>query len=505
MTGQVRALPHPSQRAAPRRAAQPLPKSPEMEGAVLAGVLLKPSLLGTLSVTEADFTEERHRLTWRAYLAVRADGQKIDIRTVQARLEAWQVWESVGGMAYLAGLDLNMPDLGAVPEYARSLVSLRQRRTLILAGERYIQALYGGSDEDRQEAAREFDAAQLAYGSLGVRPVRLADVDPEPVTWLWYSWLPLAKLSLLEGDPGQGKSYLTAAIAAALSVGRGLGGSPDLFEPRRTLICSAEDGLADTLRPRLDLMDDANLDLIFAHPWAIDLSTLEGRRDLALAIGKVRPSLVVIDPLVAFVGGSTNTFRANEVRAVLEPLAEMAEEHRCAILAVRHLTKGQAGRSLYRGQGSIDFSAAARSVILAGSAGESDERAMVQIKNNLAACAPALGYAIAEDGRFLWNGSSGLTAEDLLSPTSGEERLASTEAADFLADLLSTGPLAAVDVLAEAKKAGICEQTLKRTKRRLGVRSVRKGFGKGACYFWQLPVDESTPKDDNDTQLQLPN
>src|SRR5262249_12584392 len=156
--------------------------------------------------------------------------------------------------------------------------------------------------------------------------------------------------------------------AAAGSRGRGLPGVPSL--PRfRTLFLTAEDGLPDTLRPRLEALG-ADCAAVFAgdRPLALDVEA-----DLTIlgeVLRDVRPGLLVVDPLVAFLGRATDIYRANEVRSVVAPLVKMVEEHRCALLAVRHLNKAKLGRTLYAGQGSIDFTAAARSVLLAGSSAE---------------------------------------------------------------------------------------------------------------------------------------
>jgi hypothetical protein len=320
---------------------------------------------------------------------------------------------------------------------------------------------------------------------------RLSDVQPETVTFLWAPYIPLRKLTMLEGDPGQGKSWLMAAIAASGSLGLGLPGM-GTFVPFRSIIFTVEDGLADTLRPRLDAMG-ADCSLILAHPEAVNLSTPEGLAELERDIEANRPRLVVIDPIVGYVGSGTDTYRANEVRGVLAPLAALAEMYECAIVAVRHLSKAKGGRSIYAGQGSIDFTAAARSVLLAGSAADNPgQRALVHIKCNVAEQGPSLGYSIA-DGRFAWTGETTLTAADLLaSEVRDGDRSAEEEAAAFLQDILADGPVDAKLVQADAKRAGIAERTLKRAKRRLEVRAQKRGFGESGAWVWSLPA--TTPR-----------
>ena len=201
------------------------------------------------------------------------------------------------------------------------------------------------------------------------------------------------------------------------------------------------------------------------------------------------PRLVVIDSVMSFVGARTDVYRPNEVRAVLAPLAKLAEAYGCAILALRHITKSKGGRAIYAGQGSIDFTAAARSVLLAGSSPQDpDEHALLHIKSNLSALGQPLGYRLGESG-FAWTGESRLTAADLLAAeTAGEERAAGEEASIFLRELLAERPLPARKVFEEAKKAGISEITLRRAKAREGVVAQRIGFQDGAQWLWSIPA-----------------
>jgi hypothetical protein len=326
----------------------------------------------------------------------------------------------------------------------------------------------------------------------GAGPFRcLADVAPEPVSFLWEPYLPLGKLTLLEGDPGQGKSWLTAAIAAAGSRGRGLPGG-DSFPPFRTLFLTAEDGIADTLRPRVEALGgDCAAVFTCDQDQPLSLAGAAGLAAFGAALAALAPRLVVIDPLVAFLGGATDIYRANEVRAVLAPLVKLAERWSCALLAIRHLNKAKLGRTIYAGQGSIDFTAAARSVLLAGSAAEdAGAHALVHLKSNLAPQGPTLGYRLLP--AFAWGGTSRLTAGDLLaSAAPADEANAEDDARTFLRTTLGgPEPLPARLVLNAARDAGISQRTLKRAKRREGVRTTRRGFGAGSTWLWSLPERE---------------
>jgi DNA repair protein RadA/Sms len=197
-----------------------------------------------------------------------------------------------------------------------------------------------------------------------LRIVCMANVVAEDVTWLWAPYIPIGKLTILEGDPGIGKSWLTCAIASAVSTGHGLPNTA-ATEPRNVLILTAEDGLGDTLKPRLNALE-ADTSRVFAvdEPLVFDET---GLLYLEAGITDHKPAIVLIDPLFAYTGGKMDIHRANECRGMTAKLAEIAENQKCAILAIRHLGKSRGnGFALNAGIGSIDITAAARSVLLAG-------------------------------------------------------------------------------------------------------------------------------------------
>jgi putative DNA primase/helicase len=323
---------------------------------------------------------------------------------------------------------------------------------------------------------------------------RACDIEPQTVTFLWHPYLPLGKLSLLDGDPGLGKSWIAAALATAGSRGDGLPGA-GAFSPFRTLICTAEDNLSDTLRPRLDQLG-ADTSLVLLHESLLDLSQSDDFAELEQALEDFQPRLLILDPVVAYLGAKIDTYRANEVRAILAPLGHLAARHGCAILAIRHINKSRGARSLYAGQGSIDFAAAARSVLLAGSSGDDDtERAVVHIKSNLARLGPALAYSVEDQG-FRWNGESPLRASDLLAAeATGEDLSTLDEARAFLRSLLASGPVPAADIWSAGREAGLAERTLRRAKQRENITAFRKGYGRGGIWHWSLqpPPGEDEP------------
>jgi len=318
--------------------------------------------------------------------------------------------------------------------------------------------------------------------------VCIAEVEPEEVSWLWFPYIPKGKLTLLEGDPGIGKSWLALAIATGVSLGKDLPGA-EAVESGNVLLASAEDGLGDTIRPRLDMMG-ADITKIHAIKGALDFGN-GGLITLERYIEQVHPALVIIDPLVAYIGARVDIHRANETRAVMAKLADIAGTHEAAILAIRHLTKGGTLNPIYRGLGSIDFAAACRSVLMAGCDPEdNNKRGIVHIKSNLAPKGTAIGYELRGDG-FFWTGESDLTWQKILSAEdSSESKSALEEAIEFLRDELAQGAVEAKQVLSDSRNLGIAERTLNRAKSELRIITRREGeVGKrgGGKFTWELP------------------
>jgi hypothetical protein len=328
----------------------------------------------------------------------------------------------------------------------------------------------------------------------------LADVPPRPVDFLWAPYLPIGKLTLLDGDPGQGKSWLTAALAAAGSRGHALPGTGPC-EPFSTLFL-CEDEIDAILRPRLDALG-ADPAAIHARDTVnhdfLDLSTPADIAKLDDMVLAFRPRLLVIDPIQAFLG-RTDLYRPNEVRAALASLLRLAHRRRLALLVLRHITKARTARSLYAGQGSIDFAAAARSVLLAGATPDNpDLHALIHIKSNLSVPGPSLAYRL--DPAFIWQGPTPLSADDLLAPVAPPEDLsAEDEARAFLRALLAgPDPLPARLVLAAARDAAIAPRTLRRAKTKERVRVLRRGFGPGSTWLWALSEPAAAHSTDDDT------
>ncbi|MDQ6617392.1 MAG: AAA family ATPase [Actinomycetota bacterium] len=329
--------------------------------------------------------------------------------------------------------------------------------------------------------------------------VRVADVQPEAVDWLWPGRLPLGKVTVLDGDPGLGKSTLTLDVAARLTTGSPMPDGHRLDGPSGAVILSAEDGIGDTIRPRLEAAG-ADLGRVFVLDAIADPDgpprppSLPGdMAAVAEAVALAGASLVVIDPLMAFLHAAVNSYRDQDVRRALHPLKVLAEQTGAAVVLVRHLNKSAGTTAVYRGGGSIGIIGAARLGLLVAADPDDPERRILAVaKSNLAVIPPSLAYRLVTDeahgvARIAWEGTSAHTADALLvNPASDDERAEQDEARDFLLDYLADGRQRATDAKKAAKAAGIAERTLDRARHRAGVTSQREGFGPGSVCWWEI-------------------
>jgi AAA domain len=333
--------------------------------------------------------------------------------------------------------------------------------------------------------------------------VRVADVAAERVRWLWPGRLPLAKVAVVDGDPGLGKSTVMLTVAANLTTGSPF---PDGHRPEvaDAIILSAEDDIADTIRPRLEAAA-ANLERCWVlpdvHPEGEPPRPPELPADLNLLESLVKEkaaALVVIDPIAAFLSSTVDMHRDQDVRRVLAGLAYLAARTGATVTVIRHLNKHSGGNPLYRGGGSIGIVGAARAGLLAALDPDDEHRRILAVtKSNLAAVPDALAYRLVEDelrgvARVVWDGTTGHTAADLLRvrPADDDEQApARAEAEEILRGILGNGPVLARQVKAKAREAGVSERTLDRARVAIGAITKREGFGPGSQFFWALPEE----------------
>jgi hypothetical protein len=345
-------------------------------------------------------------------------------------------------------------------------------------------------DERRERAARN--------GYSNFTTVTLADVVPEPVSWLWERRLPLAKLVTLDGDPGVGKSTLALTFAAMITTG---GMWPDRTRcqlPGDVILLSAEDGLADTIRPRLDAAEAdttrihavRGVPLSAREPDVLRLPTLSDTAQLRDLINATAARLVIIDVLMAYMPTGVDSHRDQDVRQVLARLAALAESTLCTILLLRHLNKGKA-EALYRGGGSIGIIGAARTGLLAAvDPDDGDLKVLAPLKNNLAPPMPALTYRLVPDDlydvpRVQWVGESSHGAAELLA-VHDDVPMALAEVQYWLEDyLLQEGPCRSRDVKDAGRKEGHSQRSIERAAQKLRVVARSEGFPRQT--FWSMP------------------
>jgi RecA-family ATPase len=375
---------------------------------------------------------------------------------------------------------------------------------------------FDSAEEAEQRKQDAFDRLIADVHGIELATVRACHVTPERVKWLWPGYLPAGKVVLLDGDPGLGKSTITLDLTARLTTASPLpdGHKPD--GPVCVLLLSAEDGAADTIVPRLtvagaDLRKVTIVDHVADEAGGPRPVELPG--DAALverwlasylytdddAAAPVFPGLVIVDPLMAYLGGEVNAHRDQDVRRAIYPLKLLAERTGVAVLVVRHLNKMAGANPLYRGGGSIGIIGAARAGLLVGVDPDDEHRRILAVsKSNLAAKAPSLAYKlVGEDlygtAKVVWQGASEHTAEDLLGRPVERPAPKQDEAEVFLRQQLATEarPVAWLQKLAKDK--GISWTTVKRAKEALEViveRRGEEGRRGGGSWWWRLPAGQ---------------
>jgi hypothetical protein len=311
---------------------------------------------------------------------------------------------------------------------------------------------------------------------------------------LWPGRIAAGKLTLIDGDPSQGKSLLTLDLVARLTTARPLPDAAALSAPLSAVLIGSEDGLADTVRPRLQA---AGADLTRVHTFSVREDDGVGRQpafpqDLDLlqeTLTETQARLVVIDPLAAALGGCLNSAH---VRHAIDPLALLAEQTGAAFLLVRHLTKGGRGqRAVYRGTGAIDLIGSARTAFLVGPHPADDSlRVLACSKINVADPPAALGFRIVrhENGQSLvaWAGEVDVSADELVLPIGRPAGQAVDEARSFLEEFLGEGPRPSDEVYREAQAAGISRRTLERAKAEMDIQSEQEKHDGNRQWLWRL-------------------
>jgi len=380
---------------------------------------------------------------------------------------------------------------------------------------------FTAADEAERRKQETFDRLIADVRGIELATVRACHVAPERVKWLWPGRLPAGKVTVLDGDPGLGKSSISLDLTARLTTASPL---PDGHKPERpvcVLLLSAEDGAADTIVPRLtvagaDLRKVTIVDHVADEAGGPRLVELPGdaalvERWLASYLytddddsAPVFPGLVIVDPLMAYLGGEVNAHHDQDVRRALYPLKLLAERTGVAVLVVRHLNKMAGANPLYRGGGSIGIIGAARAGLLVGvDPDDSHRRILAVSKSNLAAKPPSLAYKLVGDALYgtakvVWQGASEHTAEDLLGRPVERPAPKQEEAEAFLRQQLAAEPRPVAWLQKLAKDKGIAWGTVKRAKEALEViveRRGEEGRRGGGSWWWRLPAGQLSIKE----------
>ena len=284
----------------------------------------------------------------------------------------------------------------------------------------------------------------------GLRLINMENVAVEQVEWLLYPFIPYGKVTIIQGDPGEGKTTMVLQIIAKLTKGEPVlpvkegeeEPTEKADEPVNVIYQTAEDGLGDTIKPRL----------------------------------------VVLDPIQSFLGAEVDMHRANEIRPLMKRVSVLAEKYHCAVVLIGHMNKNSTGKSSYRGLGSIDFQAAARSVLIVGRVkNEPETRVVCHVKSSLAPEGKSIAFRLDKENGFEWIGEYDISADDLLSGNNRGQKI--KEAKEFLLEILADGAVEQNVILKEAENRGIKGKTLWNAKKALGVQSIKPG----GHWSWVLP------------------
>ena len=300
-----------------------------------------------------------------------------------------------------------------------------------------------------------------------VKIIRMSDVELTPVEWLWKPYLPFGKLSVLQGNPGEGKTYFAMHLAAACTNGKLLP-NMERMEPFNVLYQTAEDGLGDTVKPRL-IEAGADLDRVLViDDSEVQLTLSDERIEKAIIENNAR--LVIIDPIQAYLGADVDMNRANEVRPIFMRLGQVAQRTGCAILLIGHLNKAAGMQSLQRGLGSIDIAAAVRSVMFIGKLKHDPTmRILTHEKSSLAPPGASLAFSLGDEGGFRWVGEYDITADEMLSGIEPQRETKTQQAKDLICTLLAGGKqVLSEDIDKAALERGIPGRTVRDAKRELG-------------------------------------
>ena len=328
----------------------------------------------------------------------------------------------------------------------------------------------------------EIKKAETKRMEPDLKLINMEMVEVEQIEWLFYPFIPFGKVTIIQGDPGEGKTTMVLQIIAKLTKGEAIfprqeqkieekngaempvdSNVDNLMEPVNVIYQTAEDGLGDTIKPRLLAAGADCSRVLVIDDREQPLTMLDIRLEEAIVQTKAR--LVVLDPIQGFLGAEVDMHRANEIRPLMKRVAVLAEKYHCAIILIGHMNKNSNGKSSYRGLGSIDFP---------------EVRVVCHVKSSLAPEGKSIAFRLDKDNGFEWIGEYDISADDLLSGDSRGQK--SRKAKEFLLEILADGGMAQKKIEEEAEKRGIKKKTLRNAKLELEIDSVKRGNQ----WFWML-------------------